>query len=128
MNCELENEKTLNNIHISISSFAQVLKIHQRTLRIYDKQGILSPLRTKGNRRSYSLSDLEKAKFILFSSRNLGINLAGIKIILKILDKNNIKPENYFKYLNDIAFDLKINKNIQNENILKNAKRGRKKK
>ena len=124
----IESKEAYKDIHISTGSLAQVLKVHQRTLRIYDKQGILTPSRTAGDRRSYTLSDLEKAKFVLFLSHNLGINLAGIKFILAILEKDKIKPEYYFKYLNDIADDLKINANIQNDNILKNSKRGRPKK
>ena len=50
---------------LPISTIASALNVHQRTLRIYDREGILSPVRSQKNRRNYSLNDLEKAKLIL---------------------------------------------------------------
>ena len=55
---------------LPISAMATALNVHQRTLRIYDGEGILIPQRTEKNRRNYSLDDLEKAKLILFLTRN----------------------------------------------------------
>jgi len=113
------------NIYLSIGALSQALGIHQRTLRIYDKQGILTPSRTPGDRRSYAISDLERAKFILFLSRNLGINLAGIKFVIAVFDEYKIKPENYFKHTDSIIKKLNITTSEQQNNILKNSKRGR---
>ena len=88
---------------LPIGSVAQSLNIHQRTLRIYDKEGILSPNRSDKNRRNYSIDDLEKAKLVLFLTRNLALNLSGVKIILAILEENKIEPKDYLKYINKIA-------------------------
>lgn len=66
-----------------LSVMADVLNVHPRTLRIYDKEKILCPKRTPRNRRLYSINDIEKGKFIQFLIKNFGINLAEIKIILK---------------------------------------------
>ena len=67
-----------NNLAIlPISAIAKALDVHQRTLRIYDKEGILCPNRSQKNRRNYSLNDLERAKLILFLTRNLALNLSG---------------------------------------------------
>ena len=63
---------------IAIGTVAKMLKIHQRTLRIYDEIGILRPKRSGKNRRLYSIEDCRLAQIITFLTRNLGINLAGV--------------------------------------------------
>ena len=122
------NKETINtNLPIlPISAVAQALNVHQRTLRIYDTQGILCPQRTEKNRRNYSLDDLEKAKLILFLTRNLALNLSGVKIILAILEEQNIKPLNYMSFIEKIAKKAGINTKVQENNIEKTARRGRK--
>ena len=114
----------LENILIPIGQLASLLKVHPRTLRIYEKEKILTPVRSDGKRRLYSLSDIEKTKLILFLTRNLALNLSGVKIILEILNKIKIKEKDYIDFINNIAQSAKIK---QNENILKTSKRGRKK-
>ena len=128
MNKENNNNQPIDTslAILPISSVAQTLNIHQRTLRIYDKEGILSPKRTDKNRRNYSIDDLERAKLILFLTRNLALNLSGVKIILKILEENNIEPKDYIKYVDKIAKLANINTNVQEDNIKKTSKRGRK--
>ena len=111
---------------LPISAVAQALNVHQRTLRIYDTQGILCPQRTEKNRRNYSLDDLEKAKLILFLTRNLALNLSGVKIILAILEKQKIKPMEYMSFIEEIAKTAGINTKVQENNIEKTARRGRK--
>lgn len=111
---------------LPISTIASALNVHQRTLRIYDNEGILCPKRTDKNRRNYSLDDLEKAKLILFLTRNLALNLSGVKIILAILEKNKIKPMEYISYIEKIAKQAGINTQVQEKNIVKTSKRGRK--
>ena len=121
------NKKIKTNLPIlPISAIAQALEVHQRTLRIYDKEGILSPKRYDKNRRNYSLDDLEKAKLILFLTRNLALNLSGVKIILAILEENKVKPKDYITYINKIAKVAKIDIAKQENNIEKTSKRGRK--
>ena len=111
---------------LPISSIASALNVHQRTLRIYDNEGILSPKRTDKNRRNYSLDDLEKAKLILFLTRNLALNLAGVKIIFAMLEKNKVKPSDYLSYIEKIAKEAGIDTEKQENNIEKTSKRGRK--
>ncbi len=113
---------------LAIEAVAQTLKVHQRTLRIWDQEGILVPTRTEKNRRMYSFMDIEKGKFILFLSRNLAVNLSGIKLILAILEKINIKLAQYIDFTNEIAQKANFDKKIQQENIQKTKKRGRPKK
>lgn len=122
-----KQNKTLNTSMaiLPISAIAAALNVHQRTLRIYDNEGILSPKRTEKNRRNYSLDDLEKAKLILFLTRNLALNLAGVKIILAMLDKCKIKPADYIDYIEKIAKEAGIGTKTQETNIAKTSKRGR---
>jgi len=124
---DMNKEKIKTDLAIlPIGAIAQTLNIHQRTLRIYDKEGILSPSRSDKNRRCYSLDDLEKAKLIQFLTRNLALNLAGVKIILGILEMNKVQPKDYMEYISKIAKKAKIDADIQKNNIEKTSKRGRK--
>lgn len=118
----LELEKGI----LPISTIATVLGVHQRTLRIYDNEGILSPKRSDKNRRNYSFNDLEKAKTIAFLTKNLAVNLAGIKIIFSILNYMQIKPDEYCNFIEKIAKKAGINTEIQEKNKTKNSNRGRK--
>lgn len=122
-----DKDKFRNDLPIlPIGALAQALNVHQRTLRIYDKEGILCPSRTGTNRRNYSLDDLEKAKLILFLTRNLAMNLAGVKIILGLLKLNNVEPKDYISYVSKVAKSANIDTKIQEENIKKTSNRGRK--
>lgn len=109
-----------------ISVIADLLQVHQRTLRIYNEEKILIPERSPKNRRLYSFNDIEKGKFIQYLSRELGINIVGIKIIFELLKQQNIKPENYKAYIDDIAKKINITHEMQQQNKEKLSKRGRK--
>ena len=67
-----------------ISVVASVLDIHPQTLRQYEKEGLISPSRTQGRMRLYSQRDTDKIKLILRLTRTMGINLAGVDVILKL--------------------------------------------
>src|ERR1700738_4416509 len=70
-----------------ISAVATLYKIHPQTLRFYERAGLLQPSRSHGNTRLYTDHDLERLEVILNLSRELGVNLAGIEIILNMRDK-----------------------------------------
>ena len=72
------------------------------------------------------MDDLEKAKLILFLTRNLALNLAGVKIIFAMLEKNKVKPADYLSYIEKIAKEAGIDTKKQENNIEKTSKRGRK--
>jgi MerR family transcriptional regulator/heat shock protein HspR len=109
-----------------ISVVADILKVHQRTLRIYDDENILIPSRSPKNRRLYSFSDIERGKFIQYLTRELGINLAGIKIIVHLLKQQNVSPSKYMNHISRVAHELNISLEIQEENRIKLSRRGRK--
>ena len=70
-----------------ISAVAQKYNIHPQTLRLYEREGLLKPSRTEGNTRLYSEEDLERLETILSLTRDLGVNLAGVEIILNMRKK-----------------------------------------
>jgi MerR family transcriptional regulator, heat shock protein HspR len=67
-----------------ISAVAQRYDIHPQTLRMYEREGLLKPSRTEGNTRLYSEEDMERLETILSLTRDLGVNLAGVEIILNM--------------------------------------------
>lgn len=71
----------------TISTVAQRYSIHAQTLRLYEREGLLAPSRTEGNTRMYSDEDLERLETILALTRDLGVNLAGVEIILNMRAK-----------------------------------------
>jgi MerR family transcriptional regulator/heat shock protein HspR len=70
--------------YFMISIVAQKYNIHPQTLRLYEREGLLKPSRTEGNTRLYSEEDLEQLETILSLTRDLGVNLAGVEIILNM--------------------------------------------
>jgi len=70
-----------------ISVVASILNIHPQTLRQYEKEGLITPSRTKGRMRLYSQRDIDKIKLVLQLTRKMGINLAGVDVILKLKEQ-----------------------------------------
>src|SRR6476660_7637774 len=70
-----------------ISAVAEQYAIHPQTLRLYEREGLLKPSRSDGNTRLYTEEDLERLEVILHLTRDLGVNLAGVEIILNMREK-----------------------------------------
>jgi MerR family transcriptional regulator/heat shock protein HspR len=70
-----------------ISAVADQYQIHPQTLRLYEREGLLKPSRSDGNTRLYTDGDLERLEVILKLTRDLGVNLAGVEIILNMREK-----------------------------------------
>ena len=70
-----------------ISSVAESYQIHPQTLRLYERLGLLTPSRSDGNTRLYSEDDLKRLEVILTLTRELGVNLAGVEVILNMREK-----------------------------------------
>jgi MerR family transcriptional regulator, heat shock protein HspR len=70
-----------------ISAVAEQYQIHPQTLRLYEREGLLKPSRSEGNTRLYTDEDLERLEVILHLTRDLGVNLAGVEIILNMRQK-----------------------------------------
>jgi MerR family transcriptional regulator/heat shock protein HspR len=70
-----------------ISVVAKVLEIHPQTLRQYEREGLIVPSRTEGKMRLYSQMDIDRIKLILRLTRELGVNLAGVDVVLQLKEK-----------------------------------------
>lgn len=70
-----------------ISAVAERYGLHPQTLRLYEREGLLTPSRSEGNTRLYTEEDLERLELILNMTRELGVNLAGIEVILNMREK-----------------------------------------
>ena len=70
-----------------ISAVAEQYQVHPQTLRMYEREGLLTPSRSEGNTRLYTEQDLERLEVILQLTRELGVNLAGVEIILNMREK-----------------------------------------
>ncbi len=90
----------------TISAVAELFEIHPQTLRLYEREGLLKPSRSDGNTRLYEDSDIERLEIILSLTRDLGVNLAGVEIILNMREKMNHMQqefERFFEYLQSHA-------------------------
>src|SRR5215204_1880627 len=90
----------------TISAVAEHYGLHQQTLRLYEREGLLKPSRSEGNIRLYIDADLERLEVILGLTRDLGVNLAGVEIILNMrekMDQMQREFNRFFEYLRDYA-------------------------
>lgn len=70
-----------------ISVVSEMLGIHPQTLRLYEREGFIKPKRSVGNTRLYSEEDVERLEMVLRLTRELGVNLAGVEVILSMREK-----------------------------------------
>ena len=85
-----------------ISAVAEMYEIHPQTLRLYEREGLLLPSRTEGNTRLYTDEDLERLEFILSLARDLGVNIAGMAIILQMrerMEEMNRQMQSFVEYV-----------------------------
>lgn len=86
----------------TISAIADLYDVHPQTLRLYEREGLIKPSRSQGNTRLYTDVDLERLEVILSLTRDLGVNLAGVEIILNMREKMDAMQrefERFFEYL-----------------------------
>jgi len=94
-----------------ISAVAELYQIHPQTLRLYEREGLLTPSRSEGNTRLYTQEDIERLEVILKLTRDFGVNLAGVEIILNMREKMEAMQrqiEEFVQTLNqELALHLK---------------------
>ena len=73
--------------YFSISAVAKMFSVHQQTIRLYEKEGFITPKRSDGNTRMFSEEDVDRLEEIINLTHQLGINLAGVEMILKLQKK-----------------------------------------
>jgi MerR family transcriptional regulator/heat shock protein HspR len=83
----------------TISAVAEQFDLHPQTLRLYEREGLLKPSRSEGNTRLYTDSDLERLEIILSLTRDLGVNLAGVEIILNMREKMDAMQREFERFV-----------------------------
>lgn len=71
----------------SISVVAKMFSVHQQTIRMYEKEGLISPKRTEGNTRLFSEEDVDRLEEVIYLTHKMGVNIAGVQMILKLQKK-----------------------------------------
>ena len=85
-----------------ISAVAETYSIHPQTLRLYEREGLLKPSRSEGNTRLYTAEDLEQLELILSLTRDLGVNLAGVEVVLNMrqrIEEMKVEMAEFIKYV-----------------------------
>ena len=104
----------------TISVVADTYNIHPQTLRLYEREGLLRPSRSEGNTRFYTDLDLQRLELILNLTRDLGVNLAGVEIILNMREKMDEMQREFNRFIEflrqNVSGDI-----LQQDESIKNA-------
>jgi MerR family transcriptional regulator/heat shock protein HspR len=98
--------KTRGKAGYMISAVAEMYSIHPQTLRLYEREGLLSPSRSSGDTRLYIQEDLERLETILKLTRDLGVNLAGTEIILNMRERMKRMQEEMQAFVDFVQKEL----------------------
>jgi len=101
----------------SISIVADMFDVHPQTLRTYEREGLIRPARTDGNTRVYSQEDVERIELILRLTKELGVNLAGVEVVLNMRDRMEEMQRQVSGLLRAMAerFDIEIRQRGEHE-------------
>lgn len=97
-------DKTGPRAYYHISSVARMYRLHPQTLRLYEREGLLQPSRSEGNTRLYSEEDLRRLELILNLIRELGVNLAGVEVVLNMrsrMEQIEAEVNAFLEYVRD---------------------------
>ena len=98
--------KKSGKAYYMISAVAQKYNIHPQTLRLYEREGLLKPSRTEGNTRLYSEEDLVRLETILSLTRDLGVNLAGVEIVLNMREKIEVMQHEVNEFMQYVKSEM----------------------
>jgi MerR family transcriptional regulator, heat shock protein HspR len=98
--------KRSGKAYYMISAVARKYNIHPQTLRLYEREGLLKPSRTEGNTRLYSEEDLQQLETILSLTRDLGVNLAGVEIILTMRERMELMQREVNEFMEYVKHEL----------------------
>jgi MerR family transcriptional regulator/heat shock protein HspR len=104
-----------------ISAVAEQYAIHPQTLRLYEREGLLAPSRSEGNTRLYTDEDLDRLEVILKLTRELGVNLAGVEIILNMREKMEAMQrqiEGFIETLNQELSQRAAHRSLDNNSLM----------
>ena len=114
--------KTRAKAGYMISSVAELYNLHPQTLRLYERVGLLKPSRSDGNTRLYTDEDLQRLEVILTLTRDMGVNLAGIEIILNMREKMLEMEKQMTEFASVVQQELaRVANNVSQEKPSRNA-------
>jgi len=105
-----------------ISIISERYNIHPQTLRLYEREGLIKPARTSGNTRLYGQDEIRKLEMILTLTRDLGVNLAGVEVVLQLarmMNEGNMEFGRLLDYIRQMMLDKRHG--IERENALVKA-------
>ena len=105
--------------YVMISIIAERYNIHPQTLRLYEREGLIKPARTAGNTRLYGNDEIKKLEMILTLTRDLGVNLAGVEVVLQLarmMDDADMEFDRLLDYIRQALLDKRHG--IERENAL----------
>lgn len=109
-----------NKGFFSISAVAKMFSVHQQTIRLYEKEGLISPKRSSGNTRLFSEDDIDRLEEVIYLTHQLGINLAGVQMILKLKKKID-KMQKEMNKAFDLAKEQLHEETEQTKQVVKNT-------
>jgi len=98
-----------------ISAVAEQYQIHPQTLRLYEREGLLKPSRSEGNTRLFTDDDLERLEVILKLTRDMGVNLAGVEIILNMREKMAAMQQQIQEFVSTLNDELRSRGRVEAE-------------
>jgi MerR family transcriptional regulator/heat shock protein HspR len=102
------NDREASKKFYHISAVSQMYNIHPQTLRLYEREGLLKPSRSDGNTRLYSEDDLRQLEFIISLTRELGVNLAGVEVVMNMrqkMDQMEAEVNKFLEYIRREFFE-----------------------
>ncbi len=109
--------------YFSISAVAEMFSVHQQTIRLYEREGLISPRRSEGNTRLFSEEDIQRLEEIIYLTHKLGINLAGVEMILKQQRRINKLQREINIMFKRFQHELDIEKLASDEEVLLTAQK-----
>lgn len=104
-----------NKGFFSISAVAKMFSVHQQTIRLYEREGLLTPKRSEGNTRLFSEEDIDRLEQVIYLTHKLGINLAGVQMILKLQKQIKKMQKDMNTIFDQTNNDLKKEELLQKE-------------
>ena len=108
--------------YFSISAVAKMFSVHQQTVRLYEKEGLITPKRSAGNTRLFSEEDIDRLEEVIYLTHELGINLAGVEMIFKLKKQIKKMQDDMNKLFDNTQMQLDKEVDQTKENIQTHAK------
>lgn len=103
--------------YFSISAVAKMFSVHQQTIRLYEKEGLITPKRSEGGTRMFSEEDIDRLEEIIYLTHKMGVNLAGVELVLRLQKKIKKLQEEVNKVFNHADKQLEEESALFKKNI-----------